>query len=120
MKRTRIQAVSLRNRLVMKDGEGVPVISWGEAVQMRAEVWPAGGQLQMQMYGDKVNDMKNVRIEGAFSIVPEAKHLAFVFRDFTLREGDGLCIYVDASEAPDYRIRSITPYHPLKMEVERI
>lgn len=120
MKRSRIQTINLKNKSVAKDSEGVPVISWGSATQIKAEVWPAGGQLQAQTYGDRVNNMMNVKVQGAFSIVPEDNHLSFVFNDFTLREGDGLCIYTDGTEDPDYRIISITPYHPLKMEVERL
>lgn len=120
MKRSRIQNLSLKNKSERKDEEGVSIVRWSEATQLQGEVWPAGGQLQAQMYGDRVNSMLNVRIKGAFSIVPEGNHLKFDFGAFALREGDGLCIYVSDTADPDYRIKSITPYHPLKMEVERI
>ena len=120
MKMSRIQTMYLRRKTVKKDDEGVPTIRWGEATQIKGEHWPAGGQLQVQTYGDKVNYMKNVRIKGSYAIVKEGNHRAYQFDGFTLCEGDGLCIDVSASEAPDYKIISITPYKPLKLEVERI
>lgn len=118
MKRNRIQTLNLKNKSVTKDGEGVPVISWSEATQVEVEVWPAGGQLQVQTYGDRINSIMNVKVKGTYTIVPEGNHLSYVYDNFTLREGDGLCIYSD--NTPDYRIISIKPYKPLKLEVERI
>ena len=120
MKRARIQTLNLKTKSATKDGEGVPAITWGSATQIQAEVWPAGGQLQVQTYGDRVNSILNVKVKGGYSIVPEGNHVAYVFKDFTLREGDGLCIYAGANDDPDYRIIGIRPYHPLKLEVERL
>lgn len=118
MKRSRIQTLNLRRKTVTKDSEGVPVINWSEATQVEAEIWPAGGQLQVQTYGDRISSILNVKVKGAYSIVPEDNHLSYVFDNFTLREGDGLCIYTD--NTPDHRIISIKPYKPLRLEVERI
>ena len=120
MKASRIQTLILKTKSTRKDAEGVPKVIWGSATQMEGEVWPAGGQLQTQTYGDRVNNMMNVRIKGSYEIVPEENHLAYSFGNFTLREGDGLCIYVDANSKPDFRIVGIKPYRPLKLEVERI
>lgn len=120
MKVSRIQTLNLRNKKTRKDSEGVPVVSWGEATPIEAEIWPAGGQLQTQTYGDRVNGILNVKVKGHYEITPEGNHLAYNFGDFTLREGDGLCIYADATSKPDYRIISIRTYKPLKLEVERI
>lgn len=120
MKVSKIQTLNLRRKTVTKDNEGVPVMAWGEATQIEAETWPAGGQLQVQTYGDRVNYMKNVKVKGSYAIVKEGNHMAYQFATFTLCEGDGLCIDVGASESPDYKIISIRPYKPLKLEVERI
>ena len=138
MKMSRIQTISLRRKTVKKDDEGVPVVKWGSATQIQCETWPAGGQLQVNTYGDRVNNMLNVRVRGPYQIVTEGKHQAYKFvtgtsgasgasgasgeteTGFTLCEGDGLCINVSGTSDPDYKIISITPYKPLKMEVERI
>lgn len=118
MKMSRIRTLILKTKSVTRDTEGVPETTWSGATQIKGEVWPAGGQLQVQTYGDKVNSMLNVRIKGAYSIVPEGNHVVYQFKSFSLREGDGLCIYTSAD--PDYKIVSIRPYTPLKLEVERI
>lgn len=120
MKVSRIQTLSLRRKTVRKDGEGVTTPVWGSATRIECETWPAGGQLQANTYGDRVNNMKNVKVKGSYTVIREENHEAYQFDNFTLCEGDGLCINVDASEDPDYKIVSITPYKPLKMEVERI
>ena len=120
MKVSRIQEMSLRRKTVRKDDEGVPVIRWGTATPIKGETWPAGGQLQVNTYGDRVNNMKNVRIMGLYTVVREGSHEAYQYEGFTLCEGDGLCINVDGTSDPDYKIISIRPYKPLKLEVERI
>ena len=120
MKASRIQTMYLRRKSITKDGEGVPAVVWGSATQLKGEHWPAGGQLQVQTYGDRVNYMKNVRIRGEYQIITENSHTAYQFSGFTLCEGDGLCIDVDSTNSPDYKIISIRPYKPLRLEVERI
>lgn len=121
MKRSRIQTLNLRRKTVTKDSEGVTTPVWDIATQIQAEIWPAGGQLQVETYGDRVNSMMNVKVRGPYRIEAEGNHLIYVFKDFTLCEGDGLCIYAEPDAAsPDYRIKSIKPYKPLLMEVERI
>lgn len=120
MKASRIQTLNLKTKSVVKDNEGVPTVIWSEATPVQGETWPAGGQLQVQTYGDRVNSMMNVRIRGPYTVITEGNHVAYEFEGFTLREGDGLCIHADASSDPDYRIISIRPYRPLKLEVERI
>lgn len=160
MKVSRIQTLNLRRKSVTRDPEGVPEITWGSATQVKGEIWPAGGQLQVQTYGDRVNNMLNVRLMGSYQVInepqgatgatgatgasgatgatgasgatgatgttrpviatTEVRHQAYSFGTFTLCEGDGLCVYVGANDDPDYKIISIRPYKPLKLEVERI
>ena len=136
MKVSRIQTINLRRKTVKKDDEGVPEIKWGSATQIEGETWPAGGQLQVNTYGDRVNNMLNVRVRGPYEIITEKGHQAYRFTftsasgasgasgetetGFTLCEGDGLCINVSGTSKPDYKIISIKPYKPLRLEVERI
>ena len=120
MKVSRIRTIDLRRKTVKKDEEGVPIIKWSSATQIEGETWPAGGQQQVNTYGDKVNNMINVRVRGPYQIVTEKGHQAYEFAGFTLCEGDGLCINVSGTSDPDYKIISIKPYKPLKLEAVRI
>ena len=120
MKRSRIRTANLRRKTVTKDSEGVPCVIWGEAAQLKCEIWPAGGQLQSRTYGDRVNNMLNVKVMGAFNVIDEDGHEAYRNGDTVLSEGDGLCVYRGPNDEPDYRIISIRPYTPLRLEVERL
>lgn len=154
MKVSRIQTLNLRRKTaVIKDAEGVPEIVWGGATQVKAEVWPASGYLQAQTYGDRINSIMNVKIQGSYRIVTEGNHVVYQFDGFSLCEGDGLRLYPEGAgylsdevllqnengklitdhkgnvilaapsfeiAVPDYKIISIKPYKPLKLEVERI
>ncbi len=120
MKASRIQTLSLRRKSVTRDAEGVPSVTWGTAHDIKGEYWPAGGHLQVQTYGDRVNNMLNVRLRGDYRISREGNHQVYTINGVSFCEGDGLCIRVPADSGPDYRIVSITPYKPIKLEVELI
>ena len=121
MRKTRLNTIYHKSRNITKDNEGVPSIDYpGVADTLKAEYWPAGGQLQTMTYGDRVNNMLNIRVQGEYTIIHAVEHEIYDFGDFQLSEGDGLCIHVTSDDEPDYRIISITPHKPLKMEVERI
>ncbi len=120
MKRSRIRAYNLKNKIQSKDKEGAPVTSYTDAIELCGEVWPAGGRLQTKQYGNRIDSIVNCKIAGSYQIVPEGNHCKYVFADFELREDDGICIYVTPESDPDYRIISIKPYKPLYMEAERL
>lgn len=65
-----------RNRLVelkhcpleqKKDNEGGTYIEYGSAVPFRAEMWAAGGRIQTEMYGPRLPNIRNLRIDGAYT-----------------------------------------------------
>lgn len=86
-----------------------------------AEVWPAGGKLQAELYGQRINDIRNCRMDGDYEIVTDDKgHVSYHMGDRSLREGDGICLYVSGDHEPDYRILSIRPCRFLTLEVERL
>ena len=87
-----------------------------------AEVWPAGGQMQAQMYGQRLPYLKNCRIDGKYGIVGDPDgHVAYVLDDGTkLTEGDGFCLYVAGCHEPDYRIIAIQPYRFLTLTLEKL
>ena len=84
------------------------------------QVWPAGGKVQTEQYGDRVSYIFNCRVEGKYSPVVDKDGLVYQFEGFYLREKDGICLYASPDSPPDYRIIAVKPYQPLYMEVERI
>ena len=121
LKQTRVRSFWTKKRNVAKDNEGVPVISFGEPVEVKGEVWPATSKRQIETYGDRINDIANVHLQGQYTITEQnGAVVAVLADDITLELGDGFYIFRDKDEpTPDYIILSITEYQPLKLEVER-
>lgn len=95
----------LRKRVVQKDKEGSSIVTYEAAVPIKAIIWPAGGRVQAEMYGERLTYIKNMEYEGR-----EA-----------MQEGDGICVFVGPEDDPDYKIVSIKPeYNPKLMELEKI
>lgn len=117
MKQQRTQIYKIRNRIVTKDSEGVPEVYYGAENEVRGEVWPASDRLQAQTYGDRVNNIMNMRFYGKYEIERQDHETVYVFEDFSIRNGDGVCVYSDNA---DYQIISIKPYKPIRLEIERI
>lgn len=118
MKRSRLRTLTIANKVVTKDAEGGPVVSYNNPKEFEGTLWPAGGKLQIQKYGDKVDSMMNCKLKGNYEIIPEGNHVKYDFGGFSLREDDGVFVYTD--DKPDYRIVSITAHKPLFMELERL
>lgn len=118
LKRSRVRTLKIANKTITKDAEGGIIVSYANATELEGTIWPAGGKLQIQKYGDKVDSMMNCKLKGGYKIVPEGNHVKYVFKDFSIREGDGVFIYTD--ENPDYKIVAITAHNTLFMELERV
>lgn len=121
LKRNRLNVFFLKNRESRKTAEGGVCEAYGEGKALSGEVWPAGGKLQTELYGEHVGYIRNVRINGKYSVQTEEKgNAVYTLADGTaLREGDGLCIYVGKDQEPDYRIISIRPDRFLRLEAEK-
>ena len=117
MKHRRTRAIDFRRKYVTKDSEGVPIVTYGSPVTVTGEIWPASDALQAQTYGDRVNSIMNVRIRGDYDISQVGNETVYSFDDFELREGDGVCVY---SNDADYRVISIKPYKPIRMEIQKL
>lgn len=104
MRRSLMKDYHLRKRVVEKDKEGGSVVSYEVAVPIKATIWPASGKVQAEMYGERLAYIKNMEYEGKE----------------TMREGDGICVFVDPESDPDYKIISIKEYSPMLMELEKI
>lgn len=122
IKQSRIKKYHWRRRIPKKDGEGSSYETWGAAVSFQGESWPASGKVQAQQYGERLPYIQNLRIEGEYTIVTDEKGRVFYDLEsgLKLRESDGICLYVPGEHDPDYKIISIKPYKPLKLELERI
>lgn len=121
LKRSRLSTYYVRNRTTEKNSEGVTTDVYGEAFPVEGEIWPATSKRQVEMYGDRVSDIANMRITGRYTLVmTENRGLSVVREDGSeIKLGDGVCVLAAQDQEPDYRVLSITPYEPIKMEIER-
>ena len=122
LKRSRLSTYYVRNRTTEKNSEGVTTDVYGEAFPVKGEIWPATSKRQVEMYGDRANGISNMRITGKYTLVMgEKRVLSIMLEDgSSIKLGDGVCVYAGADQEPDYRVLSITPYEPIKMEIEKI
>lgn len=122
IRRSRLRDLYLRKRITQKDKEGATSEGWEKAVHFTGEYWPTSGSLQIQQYGDRLNYILNMKVDGNYVILPEKHGVSCAFGDdLVFREQDGICIYAGKDSDPDYRIISIKPYRQqLKMELEKI
>lgn len=122
LKRSRLKEYAHRARLTRKDSEGSTYTEYASAVTFTGEIWPAGGKIQAQVYGEKLPYIRNVRVDGRYEILTDAAgRLSYQVEDGpVIREGDGLCLYVDPASGPDYRVISIRPDRFLRMEAEKL
>lgn len=123
LKRNRIQQFYLKKRSTGKDAEGGTYEQYGAAIAFSGEAWPAGGKVQAQQYGERLGYIYNMKIDGDYDIVAsqDGKQVHYIFSETGLdvMENDGVCLF-SSQENPDYRIISIKPYKPLRLEVEKI
>ena len=121
LKRNRLKKYYLRPAVAKKDNEGNSYIEYGEAKPVTAEIWPAGGKLQAEMYGQKLSYIRNCRIAGSYTIETDEKgRVSYLLGEQTYCEGDGFCVYVSGESDPDYKIIVIRPYSHLYMELEKL
>ena len=121
LKRNRLKTYSHRSAISKKDNECNSYIEYGLPSSFEAEVWPAGGKLQAEMYGQRVNHIQNCRINAGYEVMADEKgRVSYRIGYTTIQEGDGICVYVPGEQEPDYRIVAIRPYRYLTLEVERI
>lgn len=122
MRRNRVQEYYLKNRETLKDGQGSTYEDYAEPFPFKGEVWAAGGKVQAEMYGERLSYIRNVRIQGKYIITTDRKGVVhYVYSNgLDVSESDGMCLYVPGESKPDYKIISIKPYQPLRLECEKI
>lgn len=93
MRKSSLKTYYLKKREALKDNEGSSYEGYGDPFAFQADISPAQGRVQAEIYGQRLAYMLNMVCE----IIP-------------IQEGDGVCVYVDAENSPDYRVVSIRRY----------
>ena len=121
MRKSRVKIYYHKKRIIKKDLEGSTSEEYGTASSISGESWPASGKVQAQQYGQRLNYIRNMRINGRYRTQTDEKgNPHYVLEDGTdIQELDGICLYVGKDQEPDYKIISIKPYRFLTLEVEK-
>lgn len=122
LKRSRLKQYYHKKRITQKDNEGGAYNTYSSASPFLAEVWPASGKVQAEIYGERLRYIQNVRIEEPYTVQTDEKGLVHyvLLSGADISESDGICLFVDQEREPDYRITAIRPYRFLKLEVEHV
>lgn len=94
----------LKKKTIIEDDEGGKYTGYSEPIEIQANISPASGRLQAEIYGERLNYILNMLYD----------------EDIELVEGDGICVYVSKDNEPDYKIISIKRYSHLFIELEKI
>lgn len=122
LKQNRLAKYYFRKAISQKDAEGGSNIEYGPADPIMAEMWAGGGKLQTEMYGNRLPNIRNLRLSGQYREVAGSNgKTSYIIDDGPeITAGDGVCVYAMADQKPDYRVIAIYPYDHLTLEVERL
>lgn len=81
LRRSRLGTYHHREAIPKKDSEGSSYLEYGPAVSFKAEEWPAGGKVQAEMYGQRLPNIRNLRIQGIYQEVPETGKVSYAVKD---------------------------------------
>ena len=112
LKRSRLSTYQIKKAIVKRDAEGGTYIEYNPAVPIVAEMWSGGGKLQTEMYGNRLPNIRNLRLNGAYYEVPGTNGKVIYQMKYgpEITVGDGVCIYSAANQEPDYQIIAVYPY----------
>lgn len=95
LRRNRIKGIALKKFESIKDNEGGVHEGFSSSFTIvDCEIWPATNKRQVEIYGIRINDILNMNYQG----------------EDLINVGDGLCVYVDKANNPDYRVVSKKAY----------
>jgi hypothetical protein len=93
-----LKTVYLKRRKVAHDDEAEEIITYPyDPIELRMNVQAASGTVNAQIYGSKLETMKSCKYQG--DEINEGQN-----------ELDGVCVYVDKDEEPDFTIKSIQTF----------
>ncbi|MDK1720223.1 hypothetical protein [Dellaglioa algida] len=104
-----LQTVFLKKHDIKLDDESNEIVSYSdEFEELKMNVQSAGGTLNAQLYGSKLPYMISCKYQG--TLIGEGQN-----------ELDGLCVNVDSSDKPDYRIMAISVFSThINIMIERL
>lgn len=122
LRRNRLKQYHHRAAIPKKDSEGSSYIEYGPATSFQAEEWPGGGKVQAEMYGQRLPNIRNLRVPGDYTELYTLEGtIGFQIENGPLfRANDGICLYAGEDAGPDYRVVAVYPYRFLTLEVERL
>lgn len=95
----------LKKKEIIEDNEGGKYPGYSTvATEVQANIYPASGKLQAEIYGERLNYILNMLYDGPVNFI----------------EGDGICVYVSKDSKADYKVLSIKPYSHKVIELEKI
>nr|WP_239017673.1 hypothetical protein [Streptococcus suis] len=101
LKRNRLKPYLIRKAVVVTSDEGIKKAAYSDvATEIRAEIWPASGRVQSEIYGERVNYILNCLID----------------RETLVSEGDGFCIDSDKVTYKVISIKRYTNHQVLELE----
>lgn len=119
LKRSELKEIHIKKRIVEKDSEGGRYETFLDAGTEKAIVWPASGKAQAEMYGERLNYIINLEIDGRYQIQAEDGVITYVLENgLAIREKDGISLH--GSKQPEYQIIAVQPAGHLRMEAEKI
>lgn len=119
LKRSDLKGISVFKKVVEKDNEGGTCEIFSRVGTVKAVIWPASGRVQAATYGERLNQVVNIELDGHYKVqggesVPEY----ILDGGLIIKEGDG--VSMSGNEQPEFQIISIKPYGHVRMEAERI
>lgn len=95
LRQSRLETYYHRKRIVKKDREGSTYEEYGVASSFSGESWQASGKVQAQQYGQKLGYIRNVKIDGGYTVKPDENGRLHYILDngADLMELDGICLY---------------------------
>lgn len=98
-----LRTVYVRPWMKIKDIEGAITNDYGPAYEVKASIQPLSGQIAAAEYGETLKYILSMRVENIG----------------TIKEKDGVCVYVTPTEKPDYEVISIKPWDIPVLELKK-
>lgn len=101
LKRNRLKPYLIRKAVVITSDEGIKKAVYSDvATEIRAEIWPAAGRLQAEIYGQRLAYILNCLVD----------------RETFVEESDGFCIDSDKVTHKVISIKQYTNHQVLELE----